>query len=103
MMKRVAITSTRYQMCYRTFSPCLTWLGYKVTFYHMFERVTTHYQTLQTWIGHDATRYRNFNVLRDALPYIFPKFIMVWDYLQCITVKCMKKYIFKKNNNGNLW
>ena len=35
----------------------------------MFERVTTHYQTLQTWIGHDATRYHNFN----ALPYIFSK------------------------------
>ena len=41
----------------------------------IFERVTTHYQTLQTWIGHDATRYYNFNVLPhaspDMLPYIF--------------------------------
>ena len=35
----------------------------------MFERVTTHYQTLQTWIGHDATRYHN--VLPHALSYIF--------------------------------
>ena len=33
----------------------------------MFERVTTHYQTLQTWIGHDTMRYHDFN----ALPYIF--------------------------------
>ena len=37
----------------------------------MFERVTTHYQTLQTWIGHGATRYHNFNALPHALPYIF--------------------------------
>ena len=29
----------------------------------MFEHVTTHYQTLQTRIGHDATRYHNFNAL----------------------------------------
>ena len=46
----------------------------------MFERVTTHYQTLQTWIGHDATGYHNFNVLRhmspDVLPYIFSQFNM---------------------------
>ena len=27
----------------------------------MFERVTTHYQTLQSWTGHNATRYHNFN------------------------------------------
>ena len=92
MMQRVTITSTRYQTCYRTFSPCLTWLCYKATFYHMFERVTTHYRTLQTWIGHDATRYRNFNVLRDALPYIFSKFSMVWDYLQRVTTRYRKMY-----------
>ena len=29
----------------------------------MFERVTTHYQTLQTWVGHNATHYHNLNVL----------------------------------------
>ena len=33
----------------------------------MFERVTTHNQTLWTWIGHNAMRYHNFH----ALPYIF--------------------------------
>ena len=27
----------------------------------MFERITTHYQTLQTWISYNATRYHNFN------------------------------------------
>ena len=29
----------------------------------MFEHATTHYQTLWTWIGHNATRYHNFNML----------------------------------------
>ena len=46
----------------------------------MFEQVTTHYQTLQTWIGHDATCYHNFNALPyalpHALPYIFSQFNM---------------------------
>ena len=43
----------------------------------MFECVTTHYQTLQTWIGHDATRYHNFNASQLVLPYIFSRFNMV--------------------------
>ena len=47
----------------------------------MFERVTTHYQTLQTCIGHDATCYHNFNTLPHALPhgllYISSQFNMV--------------------------
>ena len=38
--------------------------------------VTTHYQTLQTRIGHDVTRYHNFNALPHALPYIFSHFNM---------------------------
>ena len=86
----------------------------------MFEHVTTHYQTLQTWIGHDATRYHtryhmryhtfslsltwidhnakryhNFNVLLHALPYIFSKFSMVWGYLQRVTTRYNQ--IYKKN------
>ena len=83
MMQRVTITSTRYQtvyhMCYHTFSPSLT------------------------WIGHDAKRYHNFNVLLHTLPYIFFKFSMVWGYLQRVTMRYhqiyKKKYIntfFKK-------
>ena len=40
----------------------------------MFERVTAHYQTLQTWIGHNAARYHNLNALLHALPYIFSQF-----------------------------
>ena len=46
----------------------------------MFEQVATHYQTLQTLIGHDETCYHNFNALPhalpDALPYIFSQFNM---------------------------
>ena len=46
----------------------------------MLEHVTTHYQTLQTWIDHDAMRYHNFNALPHALPhalpYIFSQFNM---------------------------
>ena len=46
----------------------------------MFERVTTHYQTLKTWKGHNATRYHKFNALPlmvpHTLPYIFSQFNM---------------------------
>ena len=65
----------------------------------MFERVTTYYQTLQTWIGHNATRYHNYNalphVLPHALPYVFPQFSMVCGYLQWVTTRC--HHIYKKN------
>ena len=33
----------------------------------MFECVTTHYETLQTCVGHNATRYHNFNALPNVL------------------------------------
>ena len=42
----------------------------------MMERVITYNQTLQTWIGHHATCYHNFNALPHALPYIFSQFNM---------------------------
>ena len=46
----------------------------------MFERVTTHYQILQTWIGDNATLYHNFIALPHAsphaLPYTFSQFNM---------------------------
>ena len=47
----------------------------------MFERVTTHYQTLQRWIGHDATRYHNFSALPHTLSYTSSQFNMA--RLQC--------------------
>ena len=37
----------------------------------VFGRATTHYQTLQTWIGHNSTCYYNFNALPHASPNIF--------------------------------
>ena len=43
----------------------------------MFEQVTSQYQTLQIWIGHNATRYHNYNALPQALPYILSQFSMV--------------------------
>ena len=58
----------------------------------MFERVTTYYQTLKTWLYHNATRYHNFNVLSHALPNIFSKFSMVWDYLQRVTTRYRQNY-----------
>ena len=58
----------------------------------MLEHVTTHYQTLQTSIGHDATRHHNFNALLHALPYIFSKFSMVWGYLQRVTTRYHQIY-----------
>ena len=68
----------------------------------MFQRVTTYYQTLKTWIGHNfntlphslpyiffslawivdnATWYHNFNVVAHKLSYIFSQCSMVWSYL----------------------
>ena len=49
----------------------------------MYERVTTHYQTLQTRIGHNATRYHNFNALPHALPYMFAQFTHVGHNATC--------------------
>ena len=52
----------------------------------MFECVTTHYQNIRTWIGHNATRCHDFNALPHALPQTLPcnfsQFSMVSDYLQ---------------------
>ena len=70
----------------------------------MFELVITHYRTLQTWIGHDTTRYRNFNALPhalpDALPYIFSKFSMAWGYFQRVTTRYHQIY---KNTYINIF
>ena len=90
----------------------------------MFEGATTHYQTLQTWISHNATRYYNFsallhvfmccrtfflsltlvghnatcyynfNVLPHAIPSIFTQFSMGWGYLQRVTTRY--RQIYKK-------
>ena len=59
----------------------------------MFERVTTHCQTLKTWIGHNTMRYQNFNMLPHALAYIFSQFSIVWGYLERLTMRYRQVYI----------
>ena len=82
-----------------------------------FELVATHYQTLQTWIGLNVTRYHSLNALSHALPhalphtlpYIFSEICVVLDYLKRVTTRY--RYFFKKNINiyffykfdGNAW
>ena len=72
MMQRVTITSTRYHTRYHMR-------------YHSFSLSLT-------WIGHDTKRYHNFNVLLQALLYIFSKFSMVWGYLQRVTTRYHQIY-----------
>ena len=74
----------------------------------MFERVTTHYWTLQTWIGYNVTHYHNFSALPHALPYNFSQSSIVWGYLQRITSSYRQIYkkmyiniFFLKKINGN--
>ena len=49
------------------------------------------FQTLQAWIGHNATRYHNLNVLPyalpQALPCIFSEICLVLDHLQRVTTR----------------
>ena len=44
----------------------------------MFKRVTTYYQTLKTWIGHNATRYDKFYALTPMLPHIDVSLTLTW-------------------------
>ena len=55
----------------------------------------TTFQTLHTWVGHNATRYYNFNMLPHAIPYIFTQFSMVWGYLQGVITRY--RQVYKKN------
>ena len=63
----------------------------------IFEHLATHYQTLETWIGHNATRYPNLNVLPHVLSYIFSKILLVLGNLPRSTTRfrqIYKKYIY---------
>ena len=53
----------------------------------IFEHLATHYQTLETRIGHNATRYPNLNVLPHELPYIFSEICLVLGNLQWVTTR----------------
>ena len=44
------------------------------------------FQTLQTWIGHNVTRYHNLNKLPHALPCIFSEICLILGYLQRVSV-----------------
>ena len=44
-----------------------------------FECAVTHYQTLQTWIGHNATRYHYLNALPHVLPHTLPYFFSLFN------------------------
>ena len=46
----------------------------------MFECINTHYQTLKTSVGHNTTRYHNFNALPHSLLYILSQFNMDKPY-----------------------
>ena len=70
------------------------------------------FQTLKTWIGHNATCYHNLNALSHPLPhmlpYIFSEIFLVLGYLQRVTtcyrhfLRKILKYIFYKFD-GNAW
>ena len=63
------------------------------TRYHT--RYHTHYRTFSlnlTWVGHNATRYHNLNLLPHVVPYIFTQFNMVWGYLQRVTTRYRQIY-----------
>ena len=68
------------------------------------------FQTIQTWIDPNSTRYLYLNTLPQALPhalsYIFSNFSMVWGYLQCVIIIFIKRMCtnnFFKNMVGNAW
>ena len=80
----------------------------------IFEHLATHYQTLETWIGHNASRYPNLKALPHALPvallYMFSKICLVLGNLQRATTrychiykKVYTYYFFKKKIDGNVW
>ena len=58
-------------------------------------KVIAIFQTLQTWIGHNATRYHNLNALPHVLPYPLPyslsEICQVLGYLQRVTIIFFKK------------
>ena len=58
----------------------------------------TNFQTPQTWLGHNATRYHDLNALPHALPYALPYILseicLILGYLQRVTVNFFKKIVY---------
>ena len=69
-MKRVTITSTQYHMHYCIFSLSLM------------------------RVGHNTTRYHNFNVLPHVLSYIFTQLSIVWGYFERVTTRQIYKKMY---------
>ena len=51
------------------------------------------FQTLQTSIDHNATRYHNLNAMPHALPYIFSEIWLVLGNLQQVTVRYRQLFL----------
>ena len=58
------------------------------------KRITTHYQTQETWIGLNITCYHSLNALPHALPYILYQLCLVLGYLQLVTT-CYHRFFLK--------
>ena len=66
-----------------------------------FEHVTTHCQTLQTWIDLNVTRYHSLNASLHALPHAWPysssEICLVLGYLQRVTTHYHYYFFFNIN------
>ena len=74
---------------------CEIWLKYR-----LLKDMTT-FQTLQTWIGHNVTRYGNLNTLPHRLPnalsYIFFEICLVLGYFKEVTTRYGQFFKLKIN------
>ena len=80
--------------CLQSLKSCHTFINLN---YGLAERVTTHYQTLKTWIGLNVTRYHNLSALPHALPYIFSDICLVLGYWLRVTTRY--RHFLLKNVN----
>ena len=60
----------------------------------------TNFQTPQTWLGHNVTRYYDLNALPHALPYALPyicsEICLILGYLQRVTTR-YQQFFFKNS------
>ena len=64
----------------------------------MFECVTTYYQTLQTWIANNSTRYHNFTVYYHMRYHTFSLslawFGAIYNALPRVTIRIVNKNVY---------
>ena len=53
----------------------------------------TNFQTPQTWLGQNATRYHGLNALPHALPYMFSEICLIFGYLQRVTTRYRQSFL----------